>query len=107
MINTSISLNVVNATTAYTINQDTDDYIDANATTAAFTVTLPLLAQTVRGQSFTVTKVDSSANAVTIACSGTDTFLDVVPSKTVSTQWSYLRVVCSVNSSGNKVWRVI
>ena len=106
MINTSISLNVVNATTAYTINQDTDDYIDANATTAAFTVTLPLLAQTVRGQSFTVTKVDSSANVVTVACSGTDTFLDGTTSKTASTQWAYVRMICSTNTAGNKVWRL-
>jgi hypothetical protein len=107
MINTSISLNVVSATSAYTINQDTDDYIDANATSAAFTVTLPLLSQTVRGQSFTVTKVDSSSNAVTIACSSGDTFLDGTTSKTASAQWAYVRMVCSTNTAGNKVWRLI
>jgi len=101
-------LNVVNVTGAYTINPDTDEYLDCNASGGVFTVTLPPLAKVVRGQPFTITKVDSSANAVTVATSSaTDTFLDGTTSKTVSTQWSYLRVVCSVNSSGNKVWRVI
>jgi hypothetical protein len=104
----NMCLNVVGVTSAYTINQDTDEFIDANASAGAFAVTLPPLSQTVRGQPCTVTKVDSSANAVTLATSSSsDTFLDGTTSKTVSTQWSYLRVICSVNSSGNKVWRII
>jgi hypothetical protein len=97
----------VAASTAYTISPATDELIDCNATTAAFTVTLPALAKTPLGQVFTITKVDSSANAVTVAVTGSDTFLDGTTSKTAATQWSYLRVACSFNGSQAKVWRLV
>lgn len=105
-MNTLWQGNVTGVSAAYTAAAS-DRFIDATAT-AAFTITLPLLAssQAVIGREITITKVDSSANAVTVACAGTDTFLDATTSKTVSTQWNFLKIRVTKNSAGNKVWRV-
>lgn len=61
--------------TATTTDQATiNDYsIWCDATTAAFTETLPAANTCKNGQMIAVTKIDSSANAVTVAAKGTDT----------------------------------
>lgn len=72
------TLNVVSKSSAYTaVNHD---YILANATSAAFNVTLPAA---VAGGQVSVKKVDASANAVTVV--GT---IDNLSSDAISTQWA-------------------
>ena len=66
--------NVLAKTAAYTIVvADDGKLIDADATSAAFTVTLPTVASAGDGFIISVKKTDSSANAVTIDGSGAET----------------------------------
>ncbi len=76
-------------TAAYALTT-TDSVILADATSAAFTVTLPS-AVGIAGRQYTIKKVDSLANAVTIAsASGT---IDGATTKALSAQWQAVRVV--------------
>lgn len=59
-------------TTDYTA-LDTDDYIPADPTSAAITITLQLADDRSQGESITIGNVGSSANAVTVAVQGSDT----------------------------------
>ena len=63
---------VVTAKTATYTALISDNYIDADATTAAFTVTLYPVA-TNSGRSITITKIDASANAVTVKANAAET----------------------------------
>lgn len=60
-----------------------------DATTAAFTVTLPTAAA---GLPVTIKKTDASANAITVATPGAET-IDGAASTSVGTQWDYVTVV--------------
>lgn len=63
--------NVVSKTAAHTAGRG-DDVILCDATSAAFTITLPLASQ-YRGLRFTVKKTDASGNAVTVDGNGSET----------------------------------
>jgi hypothetical protein len=72
---------VATKTAAYTA-VTTDNLLLADATTAAFTITLPAVAA---GQLLTVKKIDSTANAVTISpASGT---IDGAATDSIAIQW--------------------
>lgn len=74
-------------TTTYTARYG--DTVLANAASAGFTVTLPVVAS--NGMRVTVKKIDSTGNTVTIApASGT---IDGAANKTISTQWSFLSFI--------------
>lgn len=65
---------VASKTTTYTISAgDNDRIISCDATSAAFTVTLPAVANVYSGFKVTVKKTDSSANAVTVDGDGAET----------------------------------
>jgi len=85
-------------TAAYTLTA-TDSVILADATSAAFTVTLPSAAG-IAGRQYTIKKVDSSANAVTIASAAGN--IDGAATKILSAQWQAVRVV---SDGGN--WFVV
>ncbi len=64
--------NVKTVTAAYLIS-GLDMVVLADATTAAFTITLPDASVVGAGRKFVVKKIDSSVNAITLACTGAQT----------------------------------
>ncbi len=85
----AISTPLTTKTAAYTLAA-TDSVILADATAAAFTVTLPTPVGIV-GRQYTIKKVDSSANVVTIASASGN--IDGAVTKVLSAQWQAARVV--------------
>lgn len=77
-------------TAAYTITA-TDSTILADATGGAFTVTLPT-AVGITGRLYTVKKIDSSGNVVTVGTTSSQT-IDPATTYALSTQWAAVRVV--------------
>lgn len=79
-------------TAAHTCDSDGDfdRIVTADATTAAFDVTLPTAPPT--GRKLTIKKVDSSANAVTVATPGAET-IDGAASHSLATQYDTVTVV--------------
>lgn len=84
----------VSADSAYTATYN-DEGIMCDATSAAFTVTLPT-AVGIRGKRFTITKTDSSANAVTVDGNGAET---INGSATVSLASQYSSVTIESNNA--------
>lgn len=79
-------------TAAVSLNNTTStEYQMCNATTAAFTVTLPSI--TTAGYRYTIKKVDATANAVTIA--GT---IDGATNYVLSAQYKYVTLVSTTTS---------
>lgn len=78
----------------------TSNIVMANATSAAFSVTLPT-AVGATGQVYTVTKTDSSVNAVTVATTSAQT-INLATSYTLKVQYSSV----TVQSDGSN-WQVI
>lgn len=75
---------------AYTITVG-DDVVLVDATTGAITVTLPKAGPYV-GISFTVKKIDASANAVTVDGDGAET-IDGAANTPLAAQWDRVTVV--------------
>lgn len=90
---------VVSKTTAYTA-EVTDSVILCSAAGGAFTVTLPS-AVGLAGHVYTIKKTDSSANAVTIATTSSQT-IDGAATKTLSTQYSLWQV-----ASDGANWQIL
>lgn len=86
----TVSTAVATKTAAYSI-QTGDSTILCNATTAAFTVTLPTAVGN-GGIRFAIKKTDSSANAVTVATTSSQT-IDGVTTKSLPTQYNSIEVV--------------
>ena len=88
-------------TSAYTI---ADDYsIPCNATSAAFTVTLPQ-AVDCPGRIYIIKKIDNSGNAVTVQGAGSEP-IDASNTYVLGTQWKYV----VVQSTGSAItgWYII
>ena len=92
-------LEVVSKTSAYTASV-TDDVILGDATSGAFSVTLPT-AVGVRGRRYTIKKTDSSGNAVTIDGAGSET-IDGAATVALGTQYAFRTIVSNGSS-----WSVI
>jgi hypothetical protein len=86
-------------TTTYTITA-TDGTILCDATSAAFTVTLPT-AVSATGKTYIVKKIDSSANAVTIATTSSQTI------DTISTQVLGIQSAWLVIQSDGSNWQIV
>ncbi len=82
---------ITTVTTTYTAS--TFNIIQADTTAGAFTVTLPAAAASL-DKEYTIKKIDSSMNAVTIHGSGAET-IDGSNIQLLNTQWSSLTVVCN------------
>ena len=93
-------MDITAATTLTTPQIMACGYYRLNAAAAAFAFTLPA-ASSCRGQTWTGKKIDSSANAVTIARTGSDT-IDGAITAVLSAQYVSLRLIS--NGSG---WDVI
>ena len=83
------SLDVLAITVADTLTVN-NDVMAANASTAAFTITLP--AALGSGQKYLIVKTDSSTNAVTLAAAGTDT-IEGSATKVLSAQYDKIAVI--------------
>jgi len=77
-------------TTTYTITTS-DRYIFADASGGAFTITLPTAASS-SGLKFTIKKIDSSANAVTVDGDGAET-IDSAANYALTVQFESIDVV--------------
>lgn len=78
-------------TAAYTATLD-DYLILCDATTAAFTVTLPA-ASTSGGVAFAIKKIDSTANAVTVDANASE-LIDGATTKTLASQYASYWIIC-------------
>jgi hypothetical protein len=85
-----IATALVSKTSAYTLGAS-DSVVLANATSAAFTLTLPT-AVGISGRTYTLKKIDSSANAVTVATTASQT-IDSATTLSLSSQWQRATVV--------------
>lgn len=83
----TIGLRVTIITDDYTASLS-DDVILCDATTSPLTITLPG-ADSRKGKSFTIKKVDSSGNAVTVAANA----IDGASTRSLSSQFDLLNVV--------------
>jgi hypothetical protein len=90
---------VTSKTAAYTATAG-DDLILGNATSAAFTVTLPT-AVGIKGKRYTVKKTDASANAVTVDGNGSET-IDGALTKALGSQFATITIV-----SDNAAWQIV
>jgi len=71
----------------------TDDVVLGNATSAAFTLSLPTASSAGTGKVYVVSKTDSSANAVTVTPNGSNTISGVNASSILATQYDLLILV--------------
>jgi hypothetical protein len=93
----SLGLNIrtVTGTTTATV---TDFTVLGNATTAAFTITLPTAASA-SGHVMAFKKIDASANAVTIKGNGTE-LIDAANTNVLSAQYAFILI----QSDGTQWW---
>jgi hypothetical protein len=89
----------VNKTTAYTLTA-TDEVVYADATSAAFTVTLPT-AVSKAGQTYTIKRANAGVNNVTVGTTSSQT-IDGSTTYVLSAQYKYVTVV----SNGSN-WLII
>ena len=82
--------NIVTKTSAYTI-LTSDEIITADATSALFTITLPT-AVGVTGQTYTIKRINSGSNAVTVGTTSSQT-IDGITTYALSAQYKYVKVV--------------
>lgn len=94
----AVATKAVSAT--YTVSTTSDYILLANATSGAFTITLPAAAS-VPGQVYLVKKTDSSGNAVTVKGNGAE-LIDGANTNVLSSQYALVRVV-----STGSAWAVI
>lgn len=97
LISTDLTNNIKSTTSSITASNK--DYIVANASSEAITITMPKASQS-KGSIVSITKADSSANNVTIARQGTD-LISGSTSATLSSIGSYITLICD----GINWWR--
>ena len=83
--------NLVTKTAAYTATTS-DNIILCDATSAAFTITLPA-ATNVTGLRYRIKKIDSSVNAITIDGNGAET-IDGAATQSLATQYDSMDIAC-------------
>jgi hypothetical protein len=77
-------------TAAYSVVANTDSILTGDATTATFQFTLPTAAS-IQGRSFTIKRINSGANNVTIGTTSAQT-IDGAATKTLGSQWAFVTV---------------
>jgi hypothetical protein len=95
VVNDQVSFASTAVSSAYTVTP-LDEVIEANATSAPFTVTLPTAVG--RSRRVVVIKTDSGGNAVTVATTGGQT-INGASTKSLASQWSAIEVTPS--AAGN------
>jgi hypothetical protein len=85
----ALPINGTAKTTTYTATIS-DSTIQCDATSGAFTVNLPT-ASGIPGRLYTIKKIDSSANAITVDGNGSET-IDGATTKSLAAQWDWITV---------------
>ena len=93
------NLGITSKTATYTITTS-DNVVLADATSAAYDIALPSAASA-SGYEFTVKKIDSSGNAVTVNPNSTE-LIDGASTYALSAQWKYVRF-----KSNGTAWYII
>lgn len=88
----SVQYSVAALTTATTLGS-TNYFVTADATSAAFAITLPAASASIVGRVYEIKKIDSSANAVTITAAGANT-IDGLATIPITTQYRAFKLVC-------------
>lgn len=88
----SMQLKVNNVSSATTLNE-TYSTVRGDATSAAFTITLPACVTANIGRIYRIMKIDSSINAVTVGRTGSDT-INGATTSSLATQYSAKTYVC-------------
>ena len=88
----SMQLKVNNVSSATTLDE-TYSTVRADATSAAFTITLPACVTANIGRIYRIMKIDSSINAVTVGRTGSDT-INGATTSSLATQYSANTYVC-------------
>ena len=83
-----------------------DSTVRMDTSGGALTVTLPAASTLPLGRIWTLRKVDSSANAVSVALATGDT-LDGATSYSLTTQWQTITIQIASTASGAGVWDII
>jgi len=84
----------VSALSGNTSLDDTHQYLTVDASGAARTITLPDCVSGILGRTYHIKKIDSSANAVNIARTGSDDTFDGSTSYAFNTQYQSITLVC-------------
>lgn len=84
----------VTAASANDTLDGTDQYVTVDASGAARTITLPDCVAGILGRTYHIKKIDSSANAVNIARTGSDDTFDGSTSYAFNTQYQSITLVC-------------
>jgi hypothetical protein len=82
---------VVTKSAAYTIGANDESTILADATSGAFTISLPPAATAGFGRTYTIVKIDASANAVTLDGDGSEP-INSSTTYALGTQWKHVKV---------------
>lgn len=103
--NTALTANVrfstLAKTAAYTVTTSDPYLITGDATTAAFTITLP--STTTQGYIYTIKKIDSTSNAVSVTSAGTP-LIDGATTVSLVAQYDFINVM-STTTAGT--WRIV
>jgi len=99
----SMQLKVNNVSSATTLNE-TYSTVRGDATSAAFTITLPACVTANIGRIYRIMKIDSSINAVTVGRTGSDT-INGATTSSLATQYSANTYVCGAKVRIAKVRR--
>ena len=87
----SVATAYVKKTADYTAKAG-DSIIAVDATSGVVVITLPA-ASGKEGRAYTIKKIDSSVNSVTVDGNGSET-IDGVSAYSLSTQWKYVSIYC-------------
>ncbi len=89
---TGLKIGTTNKTTGYTATL-TDDFISADASGGAFTITLPAVA-TATGKVYYIKKIDATGNPITIDGNGAET-IDGAATAIINAQYESITLICN------------
>lgn len=81
--------------TADYVATETDEFIAVDATAGAVVITLPAVATTRVGKTYTVKKVDVSVNAASINPNSTETLDGSATTLDITTQYAAITIICT------------
>lgn len=98
---------IVSLTSATTLTDTSPLLVRCDATAGAFTVTLPATSAAFNGF-FHIVKIDSGANAITIAIDSTDSWFGSTTPQTLASQWKSVTLIAAFNALDSiSGWHVI
>lgn len=101
------TFSVIGMTATTTLDRNPPIVVRCDATSGNITVTLPSTAS-IDNHIWHISKIDSSANTVTVAINTSDTWYGATAAQTLATQWKSVTLI-SVNDAVNTIagWHVV